>query len=431
VIPQDTFMVAAPILPAQEGALRDLLASMNRSSGIVNPDNELVPFAEFRTLHFARFTILNDQTLDDLSVYGESFPDAPVYLAFLGDCDGPSGRLLAALARRAEKGLRQIFAHCRTYDPEMDMLRWMKRHSVRPSVVYVNFVGRTVRQIKQEAALHMALIKYRAMVLPGESPRQIRDRLIQAVRDNGPMLSPQGPTPVLLWLRQTLRAATAGILLLVSGLLLLLTPLILLIPFYLYRLRQLERTDPVIAPRPSEAHVRALAAAEDHDLVNQFSAFGSVKPGWFRQATLICLLFVLNFSVRALYSRGRLARIGTIHFARWVLLDRGRRLFFASNYDRNLETYADDFVNKVAFGINLVFSNGIGYPRSRFLILDGAKNERTYRNYLRRHQLETQVWYNAYPGLTAFDINRNARIRNGLARKTLTDWEIQQWLASI
>ena len=87
-------MVVAPVRPGQQQALRDLLASMNRSPGIVDPMNTLVPFARFRTLHFARFVVLNDETLDDLTAYGESFPGAPVYLAFLGDCDGPSGRLL-------------------------------------------------------------------------------------------------------------------------------------------------------------------------------------------------------------------------------------------------------------------------------------------------------------------------------------------------
>ena len=385
-------MVAAPILPSQEQALRDLLATMNRLPGVVDPANKLVPFSEFRTLHYARFVILDDQTLNDLAVYGKSFPDAPVYLAFLGDCDGPSGRLLADIAQRAEKGLRQIFAHCRGYEEETDLLRWMRRHSVRPSASYVNFAGRTVRQIRQEAVLRAALIRYLGSTAPGEDPWAIRDRLIRAVRDNGPMLSPPGPTPVLFCLRRMAGFVVAGFLLLFSALLVLLTPLILVIPFYLYKLRQLEATDPVVAPRPSEEHVRALAATEDHDLVNQFSAFGSVKPGWFRKATLLYLLFLLNFATAVLYPRGRLARIGTIHFARWVLLDGGRRLFFASNYDRSLETYADDFINKVAFGINLVFSNGIGYPRSRFLILDGAKNERTYQHYLRRHQLATQVW---------------------------------------
>lgn len=424
-------MVAAPVLPDRVPALRDLLLTMNQQPGnqqpgVVDPANALVPFAKFPTLHFARFVILDDQTLADLAAYGETFPDAPVYLAFLGDCDGPAGRLLAALAQRAEPGLRRIFAHCRDYDPGMDVLRWMRRHSTRPAASYVNFSGRTVRQIRDEAALQTALAGYLDdLAREIESPRCIRARLRQAVQDNGPMPSPPGPTPLLFWLRWKLSGVLAGLLLLA------LSPLILLLPLYLFCLRRLETSDPVIAPRPAFGHVRALAAIEDHDLVNSFSAFGSLKPGRFRKATTIFLLFALNFANRVLYARGRLARIGTIHFARWVLLDGGRRLFFASNYDRSLETYADDFVNKVAFGINLVFSNGIGYPRTRFLIMGGAKDERNYQHWLRRHQLATQVWYNAYPGLTVFDINRNARIREGLERERMTDSEIRQWLALI
>ena len=38
---------------------------------------------------------------------------------------------------------------------------------------------------------------------------------------------------------------------------------------------------------------------------------------------------------------------------------------------------------------------------------DGCQDERKYKNYLRRHTLPTQVWYKAYPGLTAIDLERN------------------------
>jgi len=431
MVPQDTFMVVAPVRPGQLDALRALLGSMNRAPGVVDPMNPLVPFARFRTLHYARFVILDDQTLDDLTVYGESFPGAPVYLAFLGDCDGPSGRLLKAFARDAEPGLRAIFGHCLGYDPGMELSRWMRRHSKRPSAAYTNFSGRTVRQIKEEAALHAELIRCAGDIPADQSPAEIHLWLRQTIRDRGPIVSPAGPTPALFWLRLKLWDVVAALLLLIAALLVFLTPLILFVPVYLFWLRHLEKTDPVIAPRPSNEHVRALAELEDHDLVNPFTGFGSGKPGLFRLGTLIFLLFLLNFAARVLYARGRLARIGTIHFARWVFLDGRRRLFFASNYDRSLEAYADDFVNKVAFGINLVFSNGIGFPRVRWLILDGAGNERDYQHYLRRHQLPTQVWYNAYPGLTAFDIDRNARIRQGLERDSLTDAEIRRWLALI
>ncbi|HZC43344.1 MAG TPA: hypothetical protein VE195_04160, partial [Acidobacteriaceae bacterium] len=135
-----------------------------------------------------------------------------------------------------------------------------------------------------------------------------------------------------------------------------------------------------------------------------------------------------DYTARHIFNRGRLARVTTIQFARWVFLDGKRRVIFASNYDGSLESYMDDFINKVAFGLNLVFSNGLGYPRTRWLILDGAKDEQTFKEFLRRHQMPTQVWYNAYPGLTALDKKRNALIREGLERSSMTDSEVKEWL---
>ena len=38
---------------------------------------------------------MNDTTLGDLEAYGAAFPDAPLYLACLGDCDGSADELLA------------------------------------------------------------------------------------------------------------------------------------------------------------------------------------------------------------------------------------------------------------------------------------------------------------------------------------------------
>jgi hypothetical protein len=88
----------------------------------------------------------------------------------------------------------------------------------------------------------------------------------------------------------------------------------------------------------------------------------------------------------------------------------------------------DDFINKVAFGLNIVFSNGIGYPRTNWLILDGAKDEQKFKDFLRRHQMPTQMWYNAHPALTALDRRRNALIREGLEKPSMTDSEARTWL---
>jgi hypothetical protein len=112
-------------------------------------------------------------------------------------------------------------------------------------------------------------------------------------------------------------------------------------------------------------------------------------------------------------------------------MDNHRRLLFASNYDGSLDSYMDDFINKVAYGLNLVFSNGVGYPRTKFLLSGGAKEEMTFKYYLRRHQVPTQVWYKAYPGVTTADLARNTEIREGLESQTMTEAEARRWLAMI
>jgi hypothetical protein len=200
------------------------------------------------------------------------------------------------------------------------------------------------------------------------------------------------------------------------------------LPFLAWKLRRLETSDPEIVDRPQEDQLARLRAREDYDVTNQFTALGSVKPGRFRRYAVIFLLWLLDYACRHIFNRGRLTRVQTIHFARWVLLDDKQRLLFASNYDGSLDSYMDDFINKVAWGLNLVFSNGVGYPRTRWLVVEGARNEQHFKNYLRRHELPTDVWYKAYPGLTAFDLATNTRIREGLEQPFASDAQIREWL---
>ncbi len=111
-----------------------------------------------------------------------------------------------------------------------------------------------------------------------------------------------------------------------------------------------------------------------------------------------------------------------------MFLDGRRRLFFGSNYDGSLDSYMDDFINKVAWGLNLVFSNGIGYPRYRLLLILGAQRiEQQFKYYLRRHEVPTQVWYKAYPGLTAVDL----RTAISEACSVRMKGRNPQWLASM
>lgn len=88
----------------------------------------------------------------------------------------------------------------------------------------------------------------------------------------------------------------------------------------------------------------------------------------------------------------------------------------------------DDFINKVGWGLNLVFSNGVAYPTTRWLVKDGAHQEQKFKQTLRRHQLTSEVWYKAYPDLTAYELSRNSLIRDGVENRQSSDSEIRQWL---
>jgi hypothetical protein len=426
-------MVVAPLAENREGELRSLLASMNVRTGVVNPQNAVLPFSQFGRLHFARLLILADSTLEDIRAYGVPPPPVGASLAFLGECDGEGGDFLADLAQRAGNGLRRIFSHCEGFATNGDLLQWMKDHSQAPAAMYVNWLGRTVEQIGEESRLRNALADYldkHSAALAAQSPRQIWEELASFVREEIQArrldLTPPRRTPLGWRLRNLIHRVGVPVLLL-----LLTPPLILYLPVFFYQLRRREINDPEILPKPDSTHVQRLADLEDHDVTNQFSALGSVKPGRFRRWTVTFLVWILNYGARHIFNRGYLTRVNTIHFARWVFLDDKRRLFFASNYDGSLESYMDDFINKVAWGLNLVFSNGVGYPRTRWLILDGAKDEQKFKRYIRRHELPTEVWYNAHPGITAFEMERNSRIREGIEKSFMRDQEIREWLRLI
>ncbi|MGC2110746.1 MAG: hypothetical protein WA655_14595 [Candidatus Korobacteraceae bacterium] len=431
--PQSNFMVLAPIMPGRVGDLRQLLATMNRSPGVVDPQNSLIPFGKFATLHFARLVVLQDLTLDDITAYGLPPGNYPIYLAFLGDFDGSPETFLVDLMQKAGDGLKRIFAYCEGFTPDADLLTWIKAHSSTPATAYVNWIGRTVQQVGEEAALHDALVSYvqqNAAVLAGMQPAQVHDTLQRYKRSEQQAgrltLTPPALTPLGWQIRNLIN------LLGVPLVLLLLFPFLLIYsPFFFILLRWHEKSDPQIAPRIDPAHAHQLAILEDHDVTNQFTALGTLKPGRFRRSTLVFLLWVIDYTTKHIYGRGRLARVSTIHFARWVFLDGKKRLIFCSNYDGSLESYMDDFINKVGFGLNVVFGNGIGYPSTRWLLLDGAKDEQKFKYVLRRHELATEVWYNAHPGLTALDRHRNTQIREGLEKPSLSDSDARQWLQLI
>ena len=428
--PQSTFLYAAAVVPERRDDLRSLLLSMNRSEGEVNPQNAILPFAQLTQLHFARLLVVTDLAASDRALFGLPTTGLPDYLVFLGEIDGEEETFRAQLVQKATPGLLQLFSHCEPAPQPEELGRFLASSRVNSSATYVNWRGRTVVQEGQEEQLRRALETYvqqNRNVLVAMRPQQIRDALkqhVETMRASGSLtLTPEAPTPAAWRVRNLLHLIGVPIVLLLA------TPLLLLLlPVYLIALRRWERNDAAIAPAVDPAHAAQLAALENHDVLNQFSVFGSLKPGKLRLWSVRFFLWIVDYTARHIYNRGGLARVSTIHFARWVPFDGGQRMLFSSIYDGSLESYMDDFINKVGFGLNITFSNGIGYPRTRWLVLDGCRDEQVFKRVLRRHQLPTEVWYNANPGLTAANKHTNGLIRKGLERVSMSDDEIREWL---
>ncbi|MCX7279203.1 MAG: hypothetical protein NTZ15_18105 [Burkholderiales bacterium] len=424
--PQSQFTVVAPLAKGREISLRTLLDSMNATPGMADSHNQVLPFARFQQLHFARLVLLDDALQVDLETLGLPRPRLPTYLAFMGDCDGTAGDCLADLVQHAGDGLRRIFAHCAGFDATADLLGWMLAHDRPIAARYVNWLGRSVQQIQQESALQRALSARlpRSSTADAQTVRRALQSVVQTEIQAGRLtLTPPPPTPLAWCLGQLLHLLAVPLV----GLALL-PLLVVLSPWLVYQLRSREETDVEICPRPNPDDLQALQDLEDFDASNQYTALGAVKPGLFRRWLVTLLLLLIDYACRHVFTRGHLARVQTIHFARWVFLDDKSRVLFTSNYDGSHQGYMDDFINKVAWGLNLVFSNGLGWPRTRWLILGGARQEQVFKYYQRRHQVPTQVWYKAYPGLTLADMQRNQRIREGLQRPHMTDAQALAWL---
>ena len=428
--PQSLVYVTAPITSGKEPEVRRLLASMNLAPGRVRPDNPLFPFAAFDTIHFARWLVVADNTLDDALVYGLPRPNHPPDLAFVAEIDGDLHEFFADVAANAGPGVAQLFGCCDGFVPGGDLAAWLTAHHVTASAGYVNWLGRTVTRAREESALYDAVqghLQREWPTLGQASPPRVHQRLRELVWADmaaGRLrLSPEAPTP-LGW---RLRRLAHGVLWPLA--LLVLAPVLVPVAVvFVLILRRQEPTDPETCQRTDPQHVTGLAEIEDFDVTNSFSIAGGIKPGRVRRWTMAALLGVVDYAARHVYTRGRLARIRTIHFARWVLLSEKSRGIFFSNYDGSLESYMDDFINKVGFGLNLSFGQALGYPRTTWIAFGGASDERKFKEYLRRHQIPTQVWYKAYPGLTALDLERHGRVRAGLESASLGGHEASEWV---
>lgn len=185
-----------------------------------------------------------------------------------------------------------------------------------------------------------------------------------------------------------------------------------------------EDLDPVLAK------VREIAKRENPPNCeqNHFLSVSPLKPGRFRKFTLGIALWGIELVVSRAFRPGYIVNMGTIHFARWFRPPGSERLVFLSNYDGSWESYLEDFITKAYPGQNAAWSNAVGYPRTKWLVNDGAQDGDRFKRWVRRQQQPTQFWFNRLAHLTADQMRNNAVIAWELARAT-TDSQARAWLS--
>ena len=121
---------------------------------------------------------------------------------------------------------------------------------------------------------------------------------------------------------------------------------------------------------------------EDWIPQNHMGSVVLVKPGVLRMALFRTGHYGLGLILRVLATDGYLGSMRTVHFAHWVFVNNASRLIFFSNFDHSWDSYLDDFIEKAHAGLTLAWGSGVGFPATRFLILDAqatAANSRPGR----------------------------------------------------
>jgi hypothetical protein len=433
-----------PRLDRAIGALRDKMR--------VTADR---PFGDVETLHFASITVF----------------DTPGYastLVFENNFDGSFDAHLKALLETAAGDLLPIFECCVGFDQttaeasaasrsEDDTERcraalaaYLRRQLVRPNAYHVGNFGRDRGRIQHERELRTAIddavdqrMREEPRITDVSKAHHFIDDCVRGNPEFEWLKTPARSTALerlAAWLRLVfVFAVLAGIVITavaiavrlcagarsgwervmcVSGVSAIVA-LILGVPAA--ALLRRERRDRPLDPRELDPeHDSILAAGEDRQLQNHLASITIVKEGRFRRSILRVVLWTTNLFAR-ISTHGTLSGISSIHFAHWSLLDGGRRLLFLSNYDGAWSSYLDEFVDHAARGLTAIWSNTVGFPRTRLLLFRGARDRAAFKAFARMQQAPTGLFYSAYPNLSVQQIDSNTALRDGLVERLGAD----------
>ncbi len=429
------FTAITKVLAGDQEALSSYLTTLG---GTIRSQSS-IDFSNVTTVHFMRWVVVSPPA-DHAAKKARGSADT-VWLAFETNYDGALEDHLRELWTNGAQAIHTIYGHCEGYPlAEKEtaaatdfwvVFHFLRRHSVPSAAFFAACPGKTVERTCIERKIRNEIETFIDVQRAGSTWEDLTlaamyDAILAHLATQGLLQEAQekqAPPPPPFDVAKYLRVV-AGSLLLVSfplwGLLYLL--------YLCLRAKELSDPEDAIQDKPN---LGDLAEREDFQVQNQLTHVVSVKRGVLRQVSLRLVLWAIGLAAKHQFNQGSLGGITTIHFARWAFMDRGKRLLFFSNYDGSWENYLGEFIDRAAIGLTGVWSNTVGFPRTKNLFGEGATDEERFKSWTRMHQIPTQLWYSAYPDLTVQNIRQNSRICEGLAERPATDPDLLAWFATL
>lgn len=187
-------------------------------------------------------------------------------------------------------------------------------------------------------------------------------------------------------------------------------------------LRKREQSDPAPDIRPDARALEEVLRTENATSQNILMTTSAMKPGLLRRACLRLAFWIIRTFLPLAAAPGWLGSLDDVHFARWVLLPGTGLLAFRSHYDGSWLSYLDDFVTRAPQGVTAIWSNTQGFPSTRWLVQDGARDGPRFLQWARAQTRPAPFWYSAYPHLSMSRIRLHARIVRAAATGTTGVW---------
>ncbi len=354
---QNALTVIVKVKPDQLAALDQFLCEI----GSDIRRNPHIPFARFTTTHFARWVLFDQSTPQPM-------------LVFTSNHDGPWEAYIDLLVDLAGPAMDAIWGKCVGYPGGFDgnLIRfkasfraYMKANMYPAAAFFVAYPAHTAAEVHSYTRLRMQI-----------------ERLLDR-----PEVEPFVGVLSKVPLREIVPQPGIGHF--IGSILTLPLRLILEVLAPLVLRLTASNTVPTNANTPSIlVNVPSTLTERESIVQNELTVISDIIPGKARQLKFI--LWLIG-ELNTYFGNGTLSNIATIHFARWVVFDNDKRLFFESNYDGTWESYIGDFVDKAAAGMDAIWKNCIGYPPQ------GAHDIQAFKKVIRDHEYRAQIFFSAYP----------------------------------